>query len=303
MTGTTRYSEPDAPSTEFQISFRDGDDVTQADRQNAERSVAALVARSKEAAARDRAAEAGLAELTDPLNAPFKKLIEEDPHAVKALEELRTHELLQPETTDALPQDAPSTTHDASPLAESGFAPPYDFEWSFHIDNPPFSQSLNRFTGQIDLDARSGAIDGGASGRAIAHAGFGVWMAFEGPGRKFPHAVLNPGEFKFVLATAGFGSNATSEGGFALSVFEDGRFLTGTSNKMWRRRISGTEAATGGMGPQIVTAPDFEFNLRSGHAYSVNAGIWVVTDRSPGVGVAAAQSVMSARLTRMWLIS
>ena len=41
MTDTTKYPESDASSMKFQIAFRD--DVTQADRQNAERSVATLV--------------------------------------------------------------------------------------------------------------------------------------------------------------------------------------------------------------------------------------------------------------------
>lgn len=179
LAGTTHYAEPDTSSAEFQISFRDEDDITQADRQNAERSVAALVARAKEAAARDRAAEAGLAKLTGSLDAPFEKLIEQDPHAVEALEELRAYELLRPDTTDALRQDRPPTTYDVSPLEESGFVPPYDFDWSFHTDHPPFGQSLDRSTGTIGLDTRSGAIEGGASGRVMAQAGFGVWMAFE----------------------------------------------------------------------------------------------------------------------------
>ncbi|MET9959581.1 hypothetical protein ABZ128_10975 [Streptomyces sp. NPDC006326] len=303
MTGTTRYSEPDTSSREFDISFRDEDNVTQSDRQNAERSVAALVARAKEAAARDRAAEAGLVELTDPLNAPFKKLVEEDPHAVKALEKLRDYELLQPDTTEALQQDAPPTAYDVSPRAESGFAPPYDFDWSFHIDHPPFRKSHDRFTGMLSLDARSGAITDGAPGRVIAHAGFGVFMVFENPGKKFPHAVLKPGSFAFHVQTVGVGSNATSEGGFDLAVFEDGRFLTGASRRLWRSRISGFEEAEGRDGPLTITAPDVEFNLRPGHGYSVNAGIWVVTDRSTGVGAGAAWSQIAAKMTRMWLFS
>ena len=90
----------------------------EADRQNAERSVAALVTRSAAAVARDRAAEADLAELTGSLNRPFVKLIGEDPLANKALEKLRTQQLMQPDAMDALRQDTPFTlTYDAIPLA------------------------------------------------------------------------------------------------------------------------------------------------------------------------------------------
>ncbi|MCE0448030.1 MULTISPECIES: hypothetical protein [Streptomyces] len=304
MTGTTRYSEPDPASKEFEISFRDEDNVTQTDRQNAERSVAALVARAKEAAEQDRAAEAGLVELTDPLNAPFRKLIEEDPHAVKALEKLRTCELLKlSDTTDTLQHDEPLATPDVSPRAESGFAPPYDFDWNFHIDHPPVKKTHDRFTGALQLEARSGLVDEGAPGRVIAHAGCGVWMVFENPGKKFPRAFLNPGSFAFHVKTVGVGSNATSEGGFELAVFEDGRFLTSASRRLWRSRISGFEEAQGRDGPLSITTPNVEFNLRPGHGYSVNAFIWVVTDRSTGVGAAAAVSRISARMPRMSVIS
>jgi hypothetical protein len=112
MTDTPTSVEPDESSTEFQISFRD--DATQADRENAERSVAALVARSVAAVARNRAAEAELAELTDSLTRPFVNLIEQDPLANKALEKLRAHQLAQPDAIDMLRQDTPFTlTYDA----------------------------------------------------------------------------------------------------------------------------------------------------------------------------------------------
>ncbi|MDP9811706.1 hypothetical protein J2W42_004570 [Rhizobium tibeticum] len=87
-------------TAEFEISVRD--DATQADRENAERSVAALVARSVSAVAQERAAEADLAELTDPLRRPFMKLIQEAPPSPETLEKLRTHQLMQAYKMDAL---------------------------------------------------------------------------------------------------------------------------------------------------------------------------------------------------------
>jgi hypothetical protein len=116
MSDTKKYPESDTSATKFQITFRD--DATQADRENAERSVAALVARSRAAVARHRAAEADLAELTDSLNGPFVKLLGGDPLANKAFEKLRSHQLMQPEAMDGLGQDTPFTlTYDSRAAA------------------------------------------------------------------------------------------------------------------------------------------------------------------------------------------
>ncbi|MGW6983911.1 hypothetical protein ACWGE1_31470 [Streptomyces sp. NPDC054932] len=61
-------------ATNLEISFRDG--RTETECQYAERSVAAFVEHSLTEAARVRAAEAGLEELTDALDAPLRKLVE-----------------------------------------------------------------------------------------------------------------------------------------------------------------------------------------------------------------------------------
>ena len=310
MTDTTKYPESDASSMEFQMMFRD--DATQADRQNAERSVATLVARSAAAVARDRAAGADLAELTGSLNGPFVRLIEGDPLAIKALEKLRTHQLMQPDAMDALRQDVPlSLPYDAIPLAPQGvlslrslgFVPPYDFSWAWHDRNghAPFNQFLDRPSGSVGLDARSGSVPGGASGFVNAHAGFGVFLRSDTTGQRFPHAVLNPGRFSHALRTVGIGSNATSEGGFELTVFEDGRLLAAASRKLWRSRISAGESASGGQGPHVITGPELEFTIRQGRGYTFNAGIWVFSDRSTGIGAAAVQSLLQGVVTRMWV--
>jgi hypothetical protein len=310
MTGTTKYPESDASSMEFQITFRD--DVSQADRQNAERSVAALVARSAAAVALDRAAEADLAELADTLNGSLVKLIEGDPLAVKALEKLRTQQLMQPDAMVALRQGTPLTPiYDATSLAPQGglnlrslgFVPPYDFSWAWHDGNghPPFDLLLDRPSGSVGLEARSGSVTGGASGFVNAHVGFGVFLRSDTTGQRFPHAVLNPGRFSHVLKTVGIGSNATSEGGFELTVFEDGRLLAAASRQLWRRRISAGESASGGEGNHVITGPELEFTIRPGRGYTFNAGIWVFSDRSTGVGAAAVQSVLQGIVTRMWV--
>jgi hypothetical protein len=311
MADTTKYPDSDSSSMEFHVSFRD--DVTEADRQNAERSVAALVARSA-AVVRDRAAEADLAELTGSLNRPLMKLIEEDALATKALEKLRTHQLMQPTTMDALRQDPPFTlTYDAIPQAPKDvrsldFVPPYDFNWAWHDVNgfAPFGIFGNRPTGGVGVDARSGSVEGGAPGFVNAHVGFGVFLRSDTTKQVFPHAVLNPGRFSFTMRAVGVGSNATSEGGFELTVFEDGQFLAAASRKLWRSRVSTgpfnpDESASGGQGPQFFAGPELQFTIRAGHGYTFNAGIWAFSDRSTGAGGAAVQSLLQGTVSRMWV--
>ena len=178
----TDYSTTNAASDllpNVQITFRD--DLTQPElRRTVERSVATLAARSAEAVAQVRAAEAERAKLVAALNAPFMKLIKEDPAANKALDDLRTRQLIDLDSTNALRGERPHTeTNDAVtvPLGEVrvlAARPPYDFSWSWFNPqgSPPFSQQLSNPSGHVGLDARSGA--GGASGFVEAHAGFGV---------------------------------------------------------------------------------------------------------------------------------
>lgn len=300
---------------EIQISFRE--DVTAADRQQAERAVAALVARRAAAVARDRAAEDSVAEAIGAISGPVLKLVEQDPPASEALEKLRSQELMQPEAMDGLGHGAAFTLgydfqasepREGVGLRSLGFVPPYDFQWAWHdvAGNPPFNIVQNRASGRLGLDARSGSLPGGASGFVNAHAGFGVFLRSDVTTQKFPHAVLNPGRYSFQLRAVGVGGSATSEGGFEITVFEDGQFLTGASRKLWRSRVSASlgdpdESASGGQGNHVITGPELQFTIRPGRGYTFNAGIWVFSDRSSGAGAAAVQSLLEGTLTRMWV--
>ncbi|MEU6572629.1 hypothetical protein [Streptomyces sp. NPDC046805] len=311
MTEAKRHSEPDASSQEFRITFRD-DAIPEADRQNAESSVAALVARSAAAIAQECAAEADLAALTASANGPIVKLLEEDSVADKALEALRTHQFAHRGAMESLREDRrPTLTERTLPLAPEagvglrtlGFVPPYDFTWSWHDTNghAPFNQLGPMLDGSVGLDARSGAVPGGASGFVNAHAGVGIFLSSDTEGKRFPHSVLDPGRYSFREATVGIGANATSEGGFELTVFEDGHFLTGASRLLWHRRVSEGDDASGGQEAQVFTGPELEFTLRAGHGYTFNAGIWVTSDRTTGIGAAAVQSLLQGTVARMWV--
>lgn len=312
MTTIARPSTSAENSTEVQLAVRD--DATAAQRDNAQQSIAALIARSSAAFERRRAAEADATEVTSALNRPFLKLLEADPSAATALKKLHNDRLVEREDADELSRSG--LGHQAreveSPgpvlFSSAGFVPPYDFSWAWHDTNghAPHNLIVNRSTGGVGVDARSGQIAGGASGFVNAHCGFGVFLRSSTTKTVFPHAVLNPGRFSFATRAVGIGSNATSEGGFELTVFEDGRFLAAASRKLWRSRVSGSfgdpdESASGGQGPQLIAGPEFQFTIRAGHEYTFNAGIWAFSDRSTGVGAGAVQSLMEGIITRMWV--
>ena len=303
MTDVTEYSKLDS-SAQVQLSFRE--DVNEVDRQNAERSVAALVARSAAAVAQSRAAETEIAELTGALNKPLEKLIEGERDAAHALEALRTRQLVQPDALDALDESPPEEFS----ARTVGFVPPYDFSWAWHDANghAPFSTRLIRSSGRVGVDARSGQVTGGASGFVNAHVGFGVFLRSETTKQVFPHAGIGPGRFSFAARAIGVGSNAVAEGGFELTVFEDGQFLTGASRRLWRGRVSGTvfdpdESASGGDGPKFFAGPELQFTIRAGHGYTFNAGVWAFSDRSTGAGAAGVQSFIEATIKRMWVFN
>jgi hypothetical protein len=303
MTDVTEYAELGS-SAQLQISFRD--DVKEADRQEAERSVAALVARSAARGAQNRAAEADLAELTGALNKPLVKLIEGDHDAANALETLRARQLMDGESMDALGEQPPEELS----VRTLGFVPPFDFSWAWHDTNghAPFATRLDRPSGRVGVDARSGQVTGGASGFVNAHVGFGVFLKSDTTKKVFPHSGLDPGRFSYAARAIGVGSNAVAEGGFELTVFEDGQFLTGASRRLWRGRVSGTvfdpdESTSGAQGPKFFAGPELEFTIRAGHGYTFNAGVWAFSDRSTGAGAAGVQSFIDATIKRMWVFN
>lgn len=294
MTHSTMYPTTDELPPNVRITFRD--EVPQRElRQAAERSVATLVAHSAEAVRQARAAESQFAKLTDAVTAPFAKLIEGDSEAVKALNELRTQALIQPDALDELLRPR-----------YSQFIPPYDFSWIWHDINghPPFNSIFDRPTGQVGLDARSGLVDeGGAPGFVSAHAGFGVLLRAFAKTETGMAFGSGGGRFSFRMKTVGVGSNATSEGGLEATALEDGRLIASSSLKLWRRRISGFEEASGGESIQWQIPPGADwlrFTMHEGREYTFNVGVWVFSDRSTGIGGGAVQSLIHATVSKMF---
>jgi hypothetical protein len=310
-TDSTTKPAYDSPAPNPQITF--ADHVTDPEqRRTVERSVATLVARSAEAAAQARAAEAERAKLMAAFEAPYMKLIKEDPAAIKALDDLRTRQFIDLDSTNVLRGEQPLTaTNDVItiPLREARASlrfPPYDFSWSWFRNegSPPFSQLLSNTNGHVGLDARSGSLEGGASGFVEAHAGFGLVLSADHP-VMVRGTSLRRMRYSFVVRAVGIGANATSEGGMELTALEDGSLLRIASDKMWRSRVSASffhpdEFASDGEGPFAVFDPrELEFPMQQGRAYTFNVGIWVFSDSSTGVGAAAVQSFIEGDIHLM----
>ena len=313
MTDSTTYPASDLPPN-VQIAFRDDIDLeTQPElRRTVERSVATHVAHSAEAVARVRAAEAERAKLMAALNAPLMKLIEEDPAAIKALEELRTRQYINLDSPDVLRGEQPLTATNNAATVPLGAArilavpPPYDFSWSWFNQGggPPFDQRLDQNTGWVGLVARSDPDAGGASGFVEAHAGFGLIVGRTDRTVTAKAHSSRSMRFNFRVWAGGLGSNVTSEGGMDFAAFEDGRLLSIASAKMWRRRVSIDEYDEGGAGPFEVHEPrEISFTMRPGHEYTFNVGVWVYSDRTPAIGGALAQALIEGEVLNMVILT
>ena len=111
--------------------------------------------------------------------------------------------------------------------------------------------------------------------------------------------MLNPGKWNWGVATAGVAGNAVTEGGLDIAVFDSGQFITVASRKLWRKRVSGGEEAQGSQPNQQITGPELAFTAQAGHTYTVNAGIWAFSDKSSGIGTAAAASQLHGFMTKI----
>ena len=301
-------STTEASPANLQISFHES--ITDPDlRQLTTQSIDALVARSVASTKRAREKDAELAELTDAINAPIARIIQSDPQAVSALEELRKRSLSEADV-DTFYSDASSgaTTvpnrGDLGPLTFAG-RPPYDFSWSWHDTNGgrPFDMRMNPSNGYVGLIARSGSVDGGFSGFVNAHAGYGVNLRTDHPRTVSFGGQIESAHRAHNLMAHGAGSNATSEGGIECTALENGRLIMSSSFKWWRKRISINETADGREGPIQIDVPKTDprtFTMQPGRNYTFNIGLWVFSDRTPGVGVAAVNSVLEGNVALMW---
>jgi hypothetical protein len=158
----------DSPSPKPQITFCDNLSDPKL-RAIVERSVAAHIAHSAEAAVQARTAEAERAKLVAALQVPFMKPIKEDPEATKALDELRTRQLIELDATNELRRDEQRLTAAYDDLITAPLSgqvildvrrPPYDFTWSwFRQDgSPPHGQVIKNSTGEAGIRQKDDGV-------------------------------------------------------------------------------------------------------------------------------------------------
>jgi hypothetical protein len=328
MNEMSSSQKPGLPQNAY-VDFGDKD-IEPELRQAAERSIAALVSRSTSAIAQSQAAEAELAKLTDAVNAPLAKLIHDDQGARQALEGLRTKRMIETEDTDKLspggplaPSDYPGSSRSlleaGAPWWHSIFAtitdatittqmrPPFNFGWAWHDGHVPFGQIVDHNNGRIGIDARSGSVDGGASGFVAAHVGVGIFLSTNVPVTAHGWSILEPGRFSYAMRAVGIGSNATAEGGVEVTALENGNLIASITSKWWRRRISANESASDRAAAHVAVpfdAPpqdELTWTMLPGRQYTFNVGIWAFSDRSTGIGAAGVQSLIDGTVTKIWI--
>jgi hypothetical protein len=282
-------------------------------RQLTRQSIDTLIARSVGSIKRARENDAALTKLTDAINAPIARLIQNDPQAVSALEELRKRSLSEADA-DTFYSDASSdvatggiTISNRGDLRPRAFAgrPPYDFSWSWHDLNGggPFDMRMNPSSGYVGLIARSGSVDGGFSGFVNAHAGYGIHLRTDHPRTVSFGAQIESAHRAHNMMAHGASSSATSEGGIECTALENGRLIMSSSFKWWRKRISINETADDREGPIHIDVPKSDprtFTMQPGRDYTFNIGLWVFSDRTPGIGVAGVNAVIEGNVALMW---
>lgn len=291
-----------------QIYFRD-EETRSAMQGIAERSVATLVARSRARLDQARAAEAELAKIGEAIHAPVTRLLLDNPQASNALDQLRSRKLIEIDTDEPLAQDKSQLSPYVDvPVPRYGgdtlvFRPPFHYAWTWHDHSgfPPFEVVQNRDLGFVRLDARSGLVEGGASGFVNVHAGFGVGLSVDRPARAGAWAFLEDVLAIYKMKTTpGIGSNATTEGGVEVTALRNGTDLVASfGNRLFRRRISQSESTDERVGPSNWPVPypspsELSWQMPPGQTFTFNVGAWVFTDRSAGVGGAGAW-------TRAWI--
>ena len=97
-----------------------------------------------------------------------------------------------------------------------------------------------------------------------------------------------------------------------IAVIDDTGVRVAVASVPWtwfRGRISAGESDFGQMGPlhlgvpNTTVAPDevISWTMEPPHYYIVNVGMWAFTDRSTGIGGAAAESQVGGTVTNIWV--
>jgi hypothetical protein len=244
-----------------------------------------------------QANQAELDALSDRLIAPVNRLIEADRDAFGALEYLRKREMVQ---ADNLHQPDLVLEKPFDPIVEANvfvLRPPFDprsGSSGVYQGSRPAHSTLNRSdNGYVGIDARSGSMNGGQAGRVDAYSGFGFVFRPNASGTFTAGAQVEGCRFVYNVGCRGVGGSAVAEGRLSIVVTRimPPGLVTAAHTQLWRRRVSGFETGRDeqtNLRPVVSTG---RFNLNPGSLYAMSAVLNCSSDRSPGAGVAASQSV------------
>lgn len=292
---TTTYR----PTSTAQMEVNFNEELTDRQREVAERSIRAMAEHSAEMRSPKRSTseqalqaqgirtDAGVQEIERRELSEFCARHEPDRSAVGAIGRLES----PVGQGDLLPREAT--------WVNQNHQPPFHFDWKWHrIDGkaPEFSVT-NRPQGRADVKGRSLPGDPFVE----AHAGFGVILRPDADGWLIGDAVRFAAWAYGVKCYPGVGSNATSEGGTEITLLEDGQYRLGQTSRMWRKRVTNDEEdVRQSNGFLADTAPlRLQFWARAHHEYTFNVGFWLYADHTSGAGSAGATSLLAGTVPSM----
>lgn len=260
--------------------------------------------RAQIALAQSRQAE--IDALMDRINAPSKKLIEANSDATSALRELqdREVEIDRFENNVALFESRSVQT-----FAPQVFAvrPPYNPSSGgagVYQGSQPAHSVFNRPSdGYVGMDARSGSIDGGASGSVSAFSGFTLGFQPSANAQYTTGFQIDNMHFAYNVACRSVtGGSAVAEGGLlavVLDILGAGSLVIAGRIQLWHKRVSGGETShdsQSGLRRSVQLNPA---GLYGGRRYALICQLYCNSDRSSGVGAAASQSLGEGYITAM----
>jgi hypothetical protein len=267
-TSVTETREAESPN--IQIQFRD--DIIQPElRVLAERTVAALVARS----AKDR---------DERFDQRFDTIPgDREPFVVVESRVVVHHEAGSLNIDLAKLGDA----REAKEIRVINLRPPFPFSWSWNEWDPPYANQVQKDSGRVLLDARTGALADAIPTAIRTHSGFGCYLSTEQEVQVTCYASCRL-RWEYWLQIGAAGNEGFAEGNMEFTAIEDGNLLAymPTSFPTPSERIFDGYAAAYDAehtavrsdrgGPQDVSFPrQLRFAMRPGRGYTFNVGLVV----------------------------
>jgi hypothetical protein len=287
------------------------DSVTIVDPSNPEYQFAQEALRTylKEMHATRRTEHAELDRLMDRVNAPMARIVSADSDASSALKELKSREIIQPANL-LTGSHAPIRDHDLPGVFV--IQPPYNPHGGFtgvSQGSYPAVSILNRpVDGYVGIDARSGHLASGADGDVNAYSGFGMTFIPRASGTLVAGFQIDSAHYSYSVGSYGIGGNATAQGTLEIGILNvmpppiPPIPVIFASTQSWRKRVSGNETAQDSQSNLRLSAATNTFNVTVGQIYVMWASLYCFTDRSPGVGIAGAQSLGEGFVSSLWVV-